>query len=89
MLFVRCSYTIPTFIQGYKKDLEISDLYETLTEHKSNRLGDQLEAAWNHELEKAAKQGRQASLRRALVKVFGLEFMLYGLVLLASEVFVR
>lgn len=80
---------MPTFFEGYKKELEVSDLYETLTEHKSSRLGDRIEAAWKTEGEKAAKSKRKPSLRRVLIKTFGIEFIIYGIVLAFTEIFIR
>ncbi|XP_018576445.1 probable multidrug resistance-associated protein lethal(2)03659 isoform X2 [Anoplophora glabripennis] len=78
-------YTIPTFIQGFKRDLEESDLTETLSEHRSSRLGNKMEKYWNNEEERAAKAKTTPSLQRVLFKVFGLEFMFYGIVLALSE----
>ncbi|RZC36194.1 multidrug resistance-associated protein, partial [Asbolus verrucosus] len=78
-------YTIPTFIQGFKRDLEESDLTETLTEHKSSVLGNKMEKAWKREEMKAAKAKRTPSLQRVLFKVFGVEFIFYGIVLAVSE----
>lgn len=80
---------MPTFIQGYKRDLEITDLHETLTEHRSSRLGDKIEKAWQQEEERALKANRKPSLRRVLIRQFGAEFMLYGLVLAVTELLVR
>jgi hypothetical protein len=34
---------VDIFKKGYKKDLEIEDLYEELDEHRSSYLGDELE----------------------------------------------
>lgn len=79
------SYTIPTFIQGFKRDLEESDLTETLSEHKSNRLGNKMEKCWKDEEVRATKAKTKPSLQRVLFKVFGWEFMFYGLVLALSE----
>ncbi|KAK4880755.1 hypothetical protein RN001_008901 [Aquatica leii] len=82
-------YTLPTFIEGYRRELEIHDLYETFSEHKSNKLGDRVESAWRKEVEKATKSNRTPSLRRVLIKTFGLEFFIYGLVLALSELCFR
>lgn len=82
-------YTLPTFIQGYKRDLEITDLHETLTEHKSARLGDKIEKAWREEEDRALKANRKPSLRRVLIRQFGPEFMVYGIVLAFTELLVR
>jgi ATP-binding cassette subfamily C (CFTR/MRP) protein 4 len=78
-------YTIPTFIQGFKRDLEESDLTETLTEHKSSRLGNKMEKAWKAEEIRAMKAKSTPSLQRVLFKVFGVEFIFYGIVLALSE----
>ncbi|KAJ8916764.1 hypothetical protein NQ315_013969 [Exocentrus adspersus] len=78
-------YTIPTFIQGFKRDLEEGDLTETLSEHKSSRLGNKMETYWKAEEESVAKAKTTPSLRRVLFRVFGWEFMFYGLVLALSE----
>ncbi|KAJ3655115.1 hypothetical protein Zmor_014255 [Zophobas morio] len=78
-------YTIPTFIQGFKRDLEESDLTDTLPEHKSSKLGNKMEKAWKAEEIRAAKARSKPSLQRVLFKVFGFEFVFYGIVLALSE----
>lgn len=80
---------MPLFWKGYKRDLEVTDLTDALKEHKSNRLGDKLQAAWKREEEKAKNSNRKPSLGRVLSRVFGLEFMFYGLVLAFAEFAVR
>lgn len=76
---------MPTFWKGYKRDLEITDLNDALKEHKSSRLGDKLQAAWTKEEENAKLSNRDPSLRRALARVFGFQFMFFGFVLAFSE----
>ncbi|XP_060519010.1 probable multidrug resistance-associated protein lethal(2)03659 isoform X2 [Cylas formicarius] len=78
-------YTIPTFIRGFKRDLEEQDLTETLSEHKSARLGNEIERCWREEEQRALKSNRSPSLNRVLIRVFGLEFLFYGIVLFLSE----
>lgn len=51
-----CRWIIPTFIVGYKRDLEISDLFNPLKDHKSSLLGDKISKIWNQELEKLEKK---------------------------------
>ncbi|KAK9737636.1 ABC transporter transmembrane region [Popillia japonica] len=82
-------YTLPTFWKGFKRDLEETDLYQTLNEHKSSYLGDKIELAWRKEEENARKSKRTPSLRRVLIKVFGIEFMFYGIVLAFTEFAIR
>ncbi|KRT78583.1 ABC transporter ATP-binding protein, partial [Oryctes borbonicus] len=82
-------YTLPTFWNGFKRDLEEKDLYETLNEHKSSYLGDKIELAWRKEEERAKRLQKPPSLRRVLIKVFGFEFMFYGIVLAFTEFAIR
>ncbi|KAB0797837.1 hypothetical protein PPYR_08830 [Photinus pyralis] len=77
-------YSIPTFIAGYKKDLEVSDLYKTYTGHQSKLLGDQIEKVWQEELRR-----KKPSLRRVLFKIYGVSYLLAGLILLTVEVILR
>lgn len=75
------SWSIPTFIRGYKKELEESDLHETLKNDKSDMLGDILEKTW----EKESSLHEDPSLWRALIKTFGTNFMCYGILCLVLE----
>jgi ATP-binding cassette subfamily C (CFTR/MRP) protein 4 len=52
------------------------DVLVPVEEHESQNLGDKLETLWFEE-ENFCKE---PSLTRALIKLFGLEFALYGLV---------
>ncbi|KAF5283711.1 hypothetical protein FQR65_LT13746 [Abscondita terminalis] len=78
-------YTIPTMIEGWKNELKIYDLYETFSEHKSHTLGNKLETAWLKEVKNAEKRNGLPSLRTILMKTFGLELAIYGLLLLVIE----
>ncbi|KAI2473984.1 ATP binding cassette (ABC) transporter subfamily C member [Diabrotica virgifera virgifera] len=78
-------YTIPTFIKGFKRDLDESDLTETLSEHKSDYLGNKIEKIWKEEEERAKKKNTTPSLQRTLLKAFGWEFLAMGIVLILSE----
>lgn len=86
---VTFSYTIPTFIKGYKNELEEKDLTQTLPEHKSSKLADKIEKSWRNEEHLAKIAHRQPSLLRVLWRVFGWEFMFYGLVLAVGEFGIR
>lgn len=37
------TWTIPIFVKGYKNDLNLDDVYQPLTEDRSDDLGDRLE----------------------------------------------
>lgn len=89
ILFFR--WTIPIFLKGYRKDLEISDLPETLKTHKSEKLGNKLATAWEQEQARVKIKGGKGkpSLTRTLGKVFGLEIMAYGVLLASVEIGIR
>ncbi|XP_076255687.1 putative multidrug resistance-associated protein lethal(2)03659 isoform X3 [Rhynchophorus ferrugineus] len=78
-------YTIPTFLKGFKQDLEEDDLTETWTEHKSGRLGNLMEKYWKEEEHRATKKNKDPSLLVVLFRAFRVEFLLYGLILFISE----
>ncbi|XP_056646549.1 probable multidrug resistance-associated protein lethal(2)03659 [Diorhabda sublineata] len=79
------SYIIPTFIEGYKRDLEESDLTETLSEHRSDYLGNTLENYWKQEEQRAKKNETQPSLQKVLLKTFGWEYLFLGIILVIAE----
>ncbi|CAH1113752.1 unnamed protein product [Psylliodes chrysocephalus] len=78
-------YTIPTFIRGFKRDLEEADLTETLKEHKSAYLGNKVERYWKDEEERARKKKSTPSLQRVLLRAFAWEYIALGVVLVISE----
>ncbi|KAF7992271.1 hypothetical protein HCN44_001596 [Aphidius gifuensis] len=87
------TWLLRTFWIGYKRDLELFDLPKPLKEHKSSNLGDKLSKAWNDQLgnynfnNKDKIEGKKKpSLTKALVKVFGLETALYGIILAIMEI---
>lgn len=80
------SWIFPVFFKGRKRELNTGDLYQPLKNHKSEKLGNALEQAWEREMERNTKM---PSLRRALLKVFGWEIMFTGLILAALEFFFR
>ncbi|RZF40293.1 hypothetical protein LSTR_LSTR012596 [Laodelphax striatellus] len=83
------SWTFDMFRLGYKRDLEVTDLYATLKEHSSNNLGDKFEKKWNDEYSKATKRKKDPSLLKVLFSVFGGDIAFFGFFLLFIEVVVR
>ncbi|XP_063913812.1 probable multidrug resistance-associated protein lethal(2)03659 isoform X2 [Zophobas morio] len=79
-------WQLPILFEGYRKQFTESDLHNPLKEHQSKLLGDKLEKVW---LEEVHASGIDASLWKVLAKVFGLEFVLYGLCLIPVEVIFR
>ncbi|XP_017069976.2 LOW QUALITY PROTEIN: probable multidrug resistance-associated protein lethal(2)03659 [Drosophila eugracilis] len=75
-------YTIPILMKGSKDSLETKDIYKTLTEHKSDTLGDKLCSSWNQELKNNKENPK---LIRALLRVFAWRFGFYGLFTFISE----
>nr|CAD7262111.1 unnamed protein product [Timema shepardi] len=63
---------------GTKKDLEYSDLYNTLPSQLSDKLGDELERNWDKETEAARDTQRAPSLLRVLWKTYAWSYMWYG-----------
>ncbi|KAK9869799.1 hypothetical protein WA026_003531 [Henosepilachna vigintioctopunctata] len=78
-------WSIPIFYKGLKKQLNEEDLYETLKEHESSSLGDQLEEAWKDEQD----DYKNPSLWRAFSRVFGREILSYGIILFFYEVLLK
>jgi uncharacterized protein YcnI len=60
---------------GWRKELSEDDLHKTLENHESSRLGGKLESLWSEE----ENFSKNPSLAKALTKLFGLEYFLYGL----------
>lgn len=83
------SYTLPVFFKGRKRELAQDDLYQALDSHKSNILGDKLNAAWAKELKKCEENGKKPSLLSAILNVFGWQIMLLGIILACLELFFR
>ncbi|KAK5646965.1 hypothetical protein RI129_005429 [Pyrocoelia pectoralis] len=82
-------YTLPTFFEGIKRDLEISDLSKTYSKHRSKLLGDKIELAWREEETRAAKMKSKPSLKRVLIKLYGIQFMWHGLLCCIVEFVAR
>ncbi|XP_026324008.1 probable multidrug resistance-associated protein lethal(2)03659 isoform X4 [Hyposmocoma kahamanoa] len=75
---------------GYTRDIEETDLYAPLPEHRSDNLGNAVQRAWDKEMEHSrANRNYKPSLYKVLIKVFGTELMLYGLILAAMEFIIR
>ncbi|XP_005190478.1 probable multidrug resistance-associated protein lethal(2)03659 [Musca domestica] len=82
-------FTMPTFFKGRKRVLDESDLFRALKEHKSDLMGHKLSHAWEEELAKSRRKGKEPSLIRATIRVFGLHYMMLGILMFLFEVFLR
>ncbi|XP_044044179.1 multidrug resistance-associated protein 4 isoform X2 [Siniperca chuatsi] len=76
----------PLFRTGYKRRLEEDDMYEVLTEDRSERLGQDLHRYWDHEVQKATKELRTPRLSKAIIKGYWKPYALLGLFTLIEEV---
>ncbi|KAJ9591425.1 hypothetical protein L9F63_002031, partial [Diploptera punctata] len=83
------SWTRELFKKGYRKDLEVDDLYDVLEEDRSDLLGNTLERVWNQELKLAKKRKKKPSFLKVLVKCFGPKAMFLGVMLGIAEIVFR
>lgn len=80
---------LPIFYRGYQRDMEIPDLFETLADHRSDKMGNQMEKAWEKEKIQAKKSHRQPSLLRVILKEFGIYFVGFGCFVAFLELVVK
>ncbi|KAF0769463.1 multidrug resistance-associated protein 4-like isoform X1, partial [Aphis craccivora] len=71
---------------GRLRDLNETDLYTTLDDQKSSLLADKLEKIWRSELANASSMNRNPNLLRALIRMFGAKFILYGFLFCIIEI---
>ncbi|EFN66324.1 Probable multidrug resistance-associated protein lethal(2)03659, partial [Camponotus floridanus] len=82
-------WTISLFKTGYKKILELEDLFDPLKVDRSNLLGDRLEKRWKIELEKSKKWKRNPSLLKTIFRTFVWEYFLLGMIQILNEFVIR
>lgn len=82
-------WTRKIFWTGYKKDLEETDLYTTLTQDRATHLGEIIGKAWEREVESCTKKknGCKPQLFRVLLRCFGKPFFLIGIPQAIMELF--
>ncbi|KAJ1523375.1 hypothetical protein ONE63_001242 [Megalurothrips usitatus] len=80
------AWSWPTFWKGYRKQLDIEDLYEPLTTDQSERLGDKLEAQWQSTCESARRKGGTPSLLAALTGLFWKKYLAVGILDAANSI---
>ncbi|CAJ1086990.1 multidrug resistance-associated protein 4 [Xyrichtys novacula] len=76
----------PLFTTGSKRRLEEDDMFEVLTEDRSQNLGQHLQRYWDHELQKGAKEMRTPSLSTAIIKCYWKSYAVLGFFTLIEEV---
>uniref|UniRef100_A0A8C8IWZ7 Multidrug resistance-associated protein 4 n=1 Tax=Oncorhynchus tshawytscha TaxID=74940 RepID=A0A8C8IWZ7_ONCTS len=73
------SWLNPLFRIGYKRRLEEDDMYNVLPEDGSERLGEELQRHWDHEVQKAAKELRPPKLTKVLIKCYWKPYAVLGI----------
>uniref|UniRef100_A0A8C7R1A2 Multidrug resistance-associated protein 4 n=1 Tax=Oncorhynchus mykiss TaxID=8022 RepID=A0A8C7R1A2_ONCMY len=73
------SWLNPLFRIGYKRRLEEDDMYKVLPEDGSERLGEELQSLWDHEVQKAAKDLRPPKLTKVLIKCYWKPYAVLGI----------
>ncbi|XP_035600972.2 ATP-binding cassette sub-family C member 4-like [Oncorhynchus keta] len=76
----------PLFRIGYKRRLEEDDMYKVLPEDGSEKLGEELQSLWDHEVQKAAKDLRPPKLTKVLIKCYWKPYAVLGIFTLIEEV---
>ena len=76
---------------GFKRELEVTDLYSPLDEHASRLLGNKMSRLWKQELERCKKSNIKStpSLLRVLVRCFGCDIIVFGFFLGILEFVVK
>ncbi|CAH0557071.1 unnamed protein product [Brassicogethes aeneus] len=72
-------WTLPVFIKGLKRDLNLEDLQNNLKKYNSITLGNKFESKWKHQ------KDSKLNLLRSIFKMFGFKICMYGLILLVAE----
>lgn len=67
----------------------MEDMFAALDSHKSETLGDRMSNAWEQERRRAEGKGKEPTLLRALVRVFGGEIAGLGALLCVVEFLFR
>uniref|UniRef100_A0A6G1SI71 Multidrug resistance-associated protein 4 n=1 Tax=Aceria tosichella TaxID=561515 RepID=A0A6G1SI71_9ACAR len=78
----------PFIKKGFKQELQLLDLYKVPQENLSEDLGQSLKREWDKELIQH-RQGKRASLGRAICRAFGFWYLLSGIWVTLGECIVR
>ncbi|EDV54484.1 probable multidrug resistance-associated protein lethal(2)03659 [Drosophila erecta] len=74
-------FALPILFKGRKKTLEPADLYKALKGHKAETLGDKFFETWQSEVRSCGDRAKQEpSIIRVILKVFGWQLLLSGIV---------
>ncbi|CAJ0610332.1 unnamed protein product [Cylicocyclus nassatus] len=86
-IFSRITFLFMTglFYKGYRKTLEVDDMFEPLPEHESESATERLTRAWETEQEMAAKDNRPPNLMTAIRRTYWKEIAQFGILLFIEE----
>lgn len=89
-MYIFSSFALPILFKGRKKTLEPTDLYNALKEHKAETLGDKFFATWQSEVRSCGDSPKkEPSIIRVILKVFGWQLFLSGIVVGVLELGTR
>ncbi|XP_025080220.1 multidrug resistance-associated protein 4-like isoform X3 [Pomacea canaliculata] len=74
----------PLFKKGKKEPLNKDDMFNVASDDSSENLGTKLEREWMKEVKKDGGRGKP-SLLRALMRLFGTQYMLLGIIVFIEE----
>uniref|UniRef100_A0A669CMY6 Cystic fibrosis transmembrane conductance regulator n=1 Tax=Oreochromis niloticus TaxID=8128 RepID=A0A669CMY6_ORENI len=80
-----CVWLNPLFRAGYKRRLEEDDMYQVLAEDRSEKLGQDLQRIWDHEVQRATKELRKPQLTGVIVKCYWKAYAVLGIFTLIEE----
>uniref|UniRef100_A0A8B9MIA2 Cystic fibrosis transmembrane conductance regulator n=1 Tax=Accipiter nisus TaxID=211598 RepID=A0A8B9MIA2_9AVES len=83
MFFFLLRWTKPILKKGYRRRLELSDIYQIPSADSADNLSEKLEREWDREL---ATSKKKPKLINALRRCFFWKFMFYGIMLYLGEV---
>uniref|UniRef100_A0A3P8RDC2 Cystic fibrosis transmembrane conductance regulator n=1 Tax=Astatotilapia calliptera TaxID=8154 RepID=A0A3P8RDC2_ASTCA len=81
-----CVWLNPLFRAGYKRRLEEDDMYQVLAEDRSEKLGQDLQRIWDHEVQRATKELRKPRLTGVIVKCYWKAYAVLGIFTLIEEI---
>ncbi|NXW48076.1 CFTR regulator, partial [Nyctiprogne leucopyga] len=81
--FFLLRWTKPILKKGYRRRLELSDIYQIPSADSADNLSEKLEREWDREL---ATSKKKPKLINALRRCFFWKFMFYGIILYLGEV---
>lgn len=87
--YLSFTWILPILLKGRNNKLEIDDIYETLSDHSSDVLGDRLEKSWKNEIKNKKRKQKSPSLMRAGLKTFGVSILCRGVLVFIFELAFR